>query len=122
MDAGRVGEALDFSSGLVAFMILLSPATLTRQPPICQRLFVHQTSSSPGMPLVRPATPEDAERICAIYNHYVLHAVATFEESPVSQEQMRIPAKMNARSGDGERRFRASRTLIGAKRRQQWVS
>lgn len=41
------------------------------------------------MPLVRPATPEDAERICAIYNHYVLHAVATFEESPVSQEEMR---------------------------------
>ncbi len=27
---------------------------------------------------------------------------------------------MNARSGDRERRFRASRTLIGAKRRQQW--
>jgi hypothetical protein len=35
---------------------------------------------------------------------------------------LRIPAKMNADSGDGERRFRASRTLIGAKRRQQWVS
>ena len=32
---------------------------------------------------------------------------------------LRIPAKMNARSGDGERRFRASRTLIGAKRRRQ---
>jgi hypothetical protein len=32
---------------------------------------------------------------------------------------LRIPAKMNARSGDGERGFRASRTLIGAKRRQQ---
>jgi hypothetical protein len=30
---------------------------------------------------------------------------------------LRIPAKMNARSGDRERRFRASRTLIGAKRR-----
>jgi transposase len=35
---------------------------------------------------------------------------------------LRIPAKMNARSGDGERRFRASCTLIGAKRRRQWVS
>jgi transposase len=32
---------------------------------------------------------------------------------------VRIPAKMNARSGDGERRFRASRTVIGAKRRRQ---
>jgi hypothetical protein len=35
---------------------------------------------------------------------------------------VRIPAKMNARSGDRERRFRASRTLIGAKRRWQVVS
>ena len=35
--------------------------------------------------------------------------------------QLRIPAKMNARSGDAERRFRASRTLIGAKRRRQRV-
>jgi len=34
---------------------------------------------------------------------------------------VRIPAKMNARSGDDEHRFRASRTLIGAKRRWQWV-
>jgi integrase len=33
-----------------------------------------------------------------------------------------IPAKMNASSGDGERRFRASRTLIGANRRGQSVS
>jgi hypothetical protein len=33
--------------------------------------------------------------------------------------RLRIPAKMNARSGDGERRFRASRTVIGAKRRRQ---
>jgi hypothetical protein len=35
---------------------------------------------------------------------------------------LRIPAKMNARSGDGERGFRASRTLIGAERRRQRVS
>jgi hypothetical protein len=32
--------------------------------------------------------------------------------------ELRIPAKMNARSGHCERRFRASRSLIGAKRRQ----
>jgi L-amino acid N-acyltransferase YncA len=41
------------------------------------------------MPLVRAAHPDDAERICAIYNHYVLNAVVTFEESPVSREDMR---------------------------------
>jgi hypothetical protein len=35
---------------------------------------------------------------------------------------VRIPAKMNARSGHCERRFRASRSLIGAKRRRQWIS
>jgi hypothetical protein len=40
----------------------------------------------------------------------------------VKYEMLPIPAKMNARSGDGERRFRASRTLIGAERRRQWVS
>jgi PAS domain S-box-containing protein len=33
-------------------------------------------------------------------------------------DRLRIPAKLNARSGDAERGFRASRTLIGAKRRQ----
>jgi hypothetical protein len=35
--------------------------------------------------------------------------------------QLRIPAKLNARSGERERGFRASRTLIGAKRRGQSV-
>lgn len=41
------------------------------------------------MPLIRAAHPDDVARICDIYNHYVLHAVATFEESPVSREDMR---------------------------------
>ena len=41
------------------------------------------------MPLIRDAHAEDAARIGDIYNHYVLHAVATFEESPVSREDMR---------------------------------
>jgi hypothetical protein len=35
---------------------------------------------------------------------------------------VRIPVKLNAQSGDSEREFRASRTLIGAKRRRQTVS
>ena len=36
--------------------------------------------------------------------------------------KMRIPAKMNAHSGHREHRFRASRALIGAKRRGGWRS
>jgi hypothetical protein len=40
----------------------------------------------------------------------------------IAQRFLRIPAKLNARSGDDERRFRASRTLIGAKRRRQGSS
>jgi len=41
------------------------------------------------MSMIRFATPADAKRLCQIYNHYVLHAVATFEEEPVSEEEMR---------------------------------
>jgi phosphinothricin acetyltransferase len=40
------------------------------------------------MSLIRPAHADDVDRICDIYNHYVQHAVATFEESPVSREDM----------------------------------
>ena len=36
-------------------------------------------------------------------------------------QELRIPAMMNGDSGHRERRFRASRSLIGAKRRRQWV-
>ncbi|MGE5294995.1 MAG: arsinothricin resistance N-acetyltransferase ArsN1 family B [Solirubrobacterales bacterium] len=32
---------------------------------------------------------EDAERVCRIYNHYVERTTITFEEEPVSVEQMR---------------------------------
>jgi len=38
--------------------------------------------------MLRPATPEDAAAICAIYNHYVLKTVVTFEESPVPEPEM----------------------------------
>jgi L-amino acid N-acyltransferase YncA len=41
-----------------------------------------------AMPLIRDARADDAARVCDIYNHYVLHAVATFEESTVSREDM----------------------------------
>ncbi len=32
---------------------------------------------------IRPAAPADAEAIAAIYNHFVLHTMVTFEEDPV---------------------------------------
>jgi phosphinothricin acetyltransferase len=32
---------------------------------------------------------EDAARICEIYNHYVLHSTITFEEQPVSPDDMK---------------------------------
>jgi phosphinothricin acetyltransferase len=38
--------------------------------------------------MIRPATTADAAAICAIYNHYVLQTTITFEESPVTPEEM----------------------------------
>jgi len=37
---------------------------------------------------IRAARPLDAARIAEIYNHYVREAIATFEEQPVSTEDM----------------------------------
>lgn len=37
---------------------------------------------------VRPAEVTDAGAIAAIYNHYVTHTVITFEEEPVSADDM----------------------------------
>lgn len=39
--------------------------------------------------MVRSATTEDAVRICEIYNHYVLRSTITFEEQPVSLDEMK---------------------------------
>ncbi len=39
--------------------------------------------------MVRSATTEDAARICEIYNHYILHSTITFEEQPVSPDEMK---------------------------------
>lgn len=41
------------------------------------------------MNTIRQARADDADRMCAIYNHYVLNDVATFEEEPVSPSDMR---------------------------------
>jgi L-amino acid N-acyltransferase YncA len=38
--------------------------------------------------MIRDATAADVDRLCAIYNHYVLNTVITFEEEPVSSSEM----------------------------------
>lgn len=37
--------------------------------------------------IVREARQEDAQAITAIYNEYILHSIATFQEEPVSPEE-----------------------------------
>src|SRR5579862_3615203 len=37
---------------------------------------------------IRDAAPDDAAAIAGIYNHYIEHTVVTFEEQPVSPEEM----------------------------------
>lgn len=39
--------------------------------------------------MIRDARPEDSPAICHIYNHYVLHSIVTFEETPVTEAEMR---------------------------------
>lgn len=38
--------------------------------------------------MIRTATSDDSKAIRDIYNHYVLHSLATFETEPVSAEEM----------------------------------
>jgi L-amino acid N-acyltransferase YncA len=45
-------------------------------------------SQSPERPTVRPAVPADASGIAAIYNHFVARTVVTFEEEPVSPDEI----------------------------------
>lgn len=37
---------------------------------------------------IRPVTENDAERICAIYNHYIATTTISFEEEPVTAADM----------------------------------
>ncbi len=37
--------------------------------------------------MIRPATPQDAAALCAIYNHYIDNTVITFEELRVEVEE-----------------------------------
>lgn len=47
--------------------------------------------------MIRLATPNDAPSICRIYNHYVIHTVVTFEDTPVDEQEMaqRIKTTLN---------------------------
>lgn len=38
--------------------------------------------------MIRPATPSDAAAIITIYNHYITNTTITFEEIPVTEEEM----------------------------------
>ena len=38
--------------------------------------------------MIRPATPDDASAIVDIYNHYIATTVISFEERPVTQDEM----------------------------------
>ncbi|KZV75363.1 GCN5-related N-acetyltransferase [Peniophora sp. CONT] len=38
---------------------------------------------------VRPVQTPDLDTICAIYNHYVLHSLSTFAETPLSMDTFR---------------------------------
>jgi phosphinothricin acetyltransferase len=39
--------------------------------------------------IVRPATADDLPRLNDIYNHYVLHSIATFDIDPITMEKRR---------------------------------
>ena len=49
-------------------------------------------------PTIRPASPDDAAAIAAIYNHYVRTTIITFETEPVADVEMaqRIADTLNA--------------------------
>ena len=51
------------------------------------------------MNTIRPAAAGDVDRLCAIYNHYVLNDVATFEEEAVS------PVDMHQRVEEAQKQF-----------------
>ncbi len=38
--------------------------------------------------MIRPAGPQDAEALAALYNHYVLHSVTTFETDTIDGAEM----------------------------------
>jgi phosphinothricin acetyltransferase len=49
--------------------------------------------------MIRPAKPEDSEALAEIYNYYICHSLATFEEQEVNAAEMQ--ARMSAVAGLG---------------------
>ena len=43
--------------------------------------------------LIRPVQPADADRLAAVYNHYVTGSIATFDERPLSNADMHARIK-----------------------------
>ena len=39
--------------------------------------------------MIRAVTPNDAKQLAAIYNHYVLNTVVTFDDVPFSEEEFK---------------------------------
>ena len=48
----------------------------------------HPNGRHRGTTVIRPATANEAESIAAIYNHYVINSIATFEEEEVAVAAM----------------------------------
>jgi L-amino acid N-acyltransferase YncA len=51
------------------------------------------------VPSIRPAGDRDATPIAGIYNHYIQHSIATFEEQPVTAEVIRQRVESVKRRG-----------------------
>jgi len=47
------------------------------------------TGSDRLIGMIRPVDADDADALCAIYNHHVAHTAITFEEQPVAADDMR---------------------------------
>lgn len=68
----------DETERVVYFRKLTSP-----EPSVSAR-----TASATAGTTVREVTPEDATAIAGLYNHYILHSIATFEEEPIDGAEM----------------------------------
>ncbi|HEU0289243.1 MAG TPA: recombinase zinc beta ribbon domain-containing protein, partial [Burkholderiales bacterium] len=88
---------------------------IAQADPICQSIPGRGLDHAIGRVLLETVTPLTLEITLTVQQELQTRLDET------DRLHLRIPAKMNARSGDCERRFRASRTLIGAKRRRQPV-
>lgn len=49
--------------------------------------------------MIRPVTTDDAQSIAEVYNHYVMNTIITFEEDPVSSNEVASRIEMTLNSG-----------------------